>query len=108
MSKANVDKIYVEAGKRIMELRTRKGLSRQELASNAKISDRFLYEIESGRKGFSAVKLLKIANALDVTCDYILNGENDLEIEMAEMLMLFKNKDVAKVRELLNAVADMI
>lgn len=108
MGKANVDKIYVDAGKRIMELRIRKRLSRQELASSAKISDKFLYEIESGRKGFSSVKLLRIANALDVTCDYILNGENDLEIEMSEMLMLFKNKDIPKVRELLNAIAEMM
>ncbi|MBO5031460.1 MAG: helix-turn-helix domain-containing protein [Lachnospiraceae bacterium] len=108
MSKTNVEPVYVEAGKRIKELRLRKGMSRQELAASAMLSDKFLYEIESGRKGFSSAKLLRIANALDVTCDYILNGENELEIEMSEMLMLFKNKDIPKVRELLYAVSEMI
>ena len=51
MKKENVNPIYIEAGKRICQLRQSKKLSRDQFAAMAQISDKFLYEIESGRKG---------------------------------------------------------
>ena len=39
------------------------------------ISPKFLYEIESGKKGFSSDVLCKIARTLTVSCDYIMYGE---------------------------------
>ena len=66
--------IYVQAGKRIMNLRKKIGFTREELAELAGISSKFLYEIEVGSKGFSAKTLSGLANALGVSCDYILLG----------------------------------
>ena len=39
------------------------------------ISAKFLYEIEMGKKGFSADILCRISRALSVSCDYIMLGE---------------------------------
>ena len=36
---------------------------------------KFLYEIETGKKGFSADTLSRISVALSVSCDYIMFGE---------------------------------
>ena len=47
------------AGMRIKKLRLEKRYTREQLAYLADISDKFLYEIESGKKGFSAVTLMK-------------------------------------------------
>lgn len=45
----------VTAGRRIMQLRTDRSYTREQLAYLANISEKFLYEIEMDKKGFSAV-----------------------------------------------------
>ena len=40
----------------------------------ANIGSKFLYEIESGKKGMSAYTLYNLSKALNVSCDYILTG----------------------------------
>ena len=69
-----IDRIYVEAGARILKCRTDKKLSRNSLAKAAGISSKFLYEIESGHTGFTVGVLERLANALRVDSDYILHG----------------------------------
>ena len=44
---------YSELGFRIMQLRNQQNISRERLADMANISQKFLYEIEFGKKGFS-------------------------------------------------------
>lgn len=63
-----------ELGKRIRQIREGKDISREQLAERADISTKFLYEVESGKKGMSANTLVKIANALSCSCDYVLLG----------------------------------
>lgn len=66
--------IYTEAGKRIRTTRLSHGYTRKYLAEQASISPKFLYEIENGKKGFSAQVLYNLCNALNVDCDYIMMG----------------------------------
>lgn len=66
-----------EAGKRIYRIRKEKGYTRDMLADKAGISSKFLYEIECGTKRFSAEYLGRIAKALNVSCDYLLFGDED-------------------------------
>lgn len=63
-----------EIGKRIRQIREEKEMTREQLAANAEITSKFLYELENGKKGLSANTLLKVANALSCSCDYILLG----------------------------------
>ena len=67
--------IYKDAGKRIKRLRKLKGMSRKELSERCKVTGNFIYEIETGRKGFSAATLYDIANTLEICSDYILTGK---------------------------------
>ena len=77
--------VYVEAGKRIHATRLSHGYTRKYLAELASISPKFLYEIENGKKGFSAQVLYNLCTALNVDCNYIMMGKekesdtNDLE-----------------------------
>ena len=57
------------AGERIMILRGERGYTREQLAELADISEKFLYEIEMGKKGFSATTLMNICDALEVSLD---------------------------------------
>ena len=65
----------IQIGARIRELREIQNYTREGLAEKVDISPKFLYEIEMGRKGFSANTLNEIAKALSVSCDYIMRGE---------------------------------
>lgn len=69
-----MEDLYKEAGKRLMTIRNSYGYTRETLAKLANISPKFLYEIETGRKGFSAFVLYHLSVALKVDCDYILTG----------------------------------
>lgn len=65
----------IQVGERIRELREIKNYTREGLAEKVDISAKFLYEIEAGKKGFSADTLCRISKALSVSCDYIMLGE---------------------------------
>jgi len=70
----NNKEFYAEIGRRIKDKRISEGFSREKLATMSHISDKFLYDIEVGKKGMSADTLHKIAEALEVTSDYLLTG----------------------------------
>ncbi len=71
--------IYVEAGKRVHAVRIMRGYTKKQLAGLASITPKFLYEIENGKKGFSAQVLYNLCNALEVDCDYIMTGRGKPE-----------------------------
>lgn len=62
-------------GKRIKKLRSERNYSRVEFAKRTNISYKFLGEIETGKKGFSADTLVKMAQELNVSCDDIVFGD---------------------------------
>lgn len=66
-------------GGRIKEKRLEIGFTRENLARKSRISDKFLYDIEVGNKGMSAETLYKVAKALGVSTDWLLDGQVDSE-----------------------------
>ena len=56
-------------GKRIKRLRLKNKMTREELAEAANISVSFIYEIETGKKGFSVWTLRRLTEALKVDPD---------------------------------------
>lgn len=62
-------------GKRIEQRRKSLDLTRVDLAGMAQISDKFLYDIELGKKGMSATTLDKLSQALGVSADWVLRGK---------------------------------
>lgn len=71
------EEIYKEAGIRIQKLREQWRLTREEMSEYVGLSAKHIYEIEAGRKGFSASTLYRIAAAFGVGCDYIMTGKVD-------------------------------
>jgi transcriptional regulator with XRE-family HTH domain len=62
-------------GKRIAELRERRGWTQRKLAEEAKITPTFLSEIENGKRNIGSDVLLRIADALHASLDYLASGE---------------------------------
>lgn len=103
-------------GDRIREIREAKGLTQDRLSELAGLSKGFLSDVEHNNKNLSSQGLLRIANALGASVDYLLRGEtqefsNNKEIvippylsEAAEDLGL----SYSETLELLNAQQSVI
>jgi transcriptional regulator with XRE-family HTH domain len=65
-------------GDRIREIREAKKLTQDQLAEKAAISKGFLSEVENGKRNVSSEYLLRIANSLGASVDYLLRGAADL------------------------------
>lgn len=64
-----------DVGQRIMERRKALGLTQEALAEKCDLTTQFISYAESGKRAMRPENLLKIANALDVSTDYLLTGD---------------------------------
>ena len=78
-------------GLKIKKLRERRKLTREKLGEMAEISDRFIYDIETGQKGISAETLYKLSRALNVTSDYLLFEVEENKNELSYVTEILKN-----------------
>jgi len=66
-------------GDRIKEARDSRGWTQDQLATKAQMSKGFLSDVENNKRSVSAEYVLKIANALGVSLDYLMRGEKGRE-----------------------------
>ncbi len=99
-------KLDKSVGERIMVLRSERGYTRRTLAEFAGISSKFLYEIETNKKVFSAYTLQGIARALEVSLDYIMTGKGARIYDdiIFDTIYKFKPDTLEAVEELLQTV----
>lgn len=98
------------AGQRIREMREVQGYTREFLAERVGISDKFLYEIETGKKGFSADVLCRLSKALSVSCDYIMLGKEKEHHGMEKIicvLEMVEPKQRSRMQDILRILYDM-
>ena len=62
-------------GERLRYVREQQGLSLDRLADKAEVSKSFLSGVENNKSGISGENLLKVANALGASLDYLLRGQ---------------------------------
>ena len=99
-----------EVGQRIRELREMQCYTREVFAEKVDITPQFLYEIEVGRKGFSADTLCKMAKSLSVSCDYIMTGEDGSKKGNEKIICVLEMvtpKQKSRMHEILNILAQM-
>lgn len=103
----------MQPGVRIRQLREAKHYTRDKLADEVGITSKFLYEIERGGRNFSAETLCRLAQALSVSCDYIMLGENEEEQGIARLIYTLEKIGPTKLHriqtllETLDAVCDI-
>ncbi|MDF2801670.1 MAG: family transcriptional regulator [Anaerocolumna sp.] len=104
-----MNSFYDDAGLRIRELREINRYTREEFSEIVGISSKFLYEIETGQKGFSADTLYRISKGLSVSCEYILTGDEQSEYdkEVLNALKLFNNTQIKTVQQMLKLVYEL-
>jgi len=98
----NID--YKELGKRIRAERRRQDLTQEKLAEMADISDSFMGHIERGGRILSIETLAKLANALNLSIEYIVCGEYNYQPAMlpVEILDAMNRMSASQRRVFLN------
>lgn len=61
-------------GSRIAQIRERRGVTQRELADRAELSVSFLSEVENERRDIGTEMLLRIAEVLGASLDYLVKG----------------------------------
>lgn len=72
--KSELDEFSIEVSRRIFHLRKQRGLTQAQVAERASISHKFFSSVERGEKGMSAKTIVKLANALETSTDFLLTG----------------------------------
>ena len=80
LSSADTD-FLIALGKRVRELRERRGMTRKLLAREADVSERYLGQLESGEGNISIMLLRRVAAALNVTLGEVLLPEQEDSVE---------------------------
>ena len=73
---------YERIGAKFQSERERQKITREHMAEQINISSKFLYEIESGRKGFSCEIFRNMCKYLHVNADYILEEDDVASSQM--------------------------
>lgn len=96
-------------GQRIRKLREANSYTRDAFAEKVDISSKFLYEIETGKKGFTVEILSKISKALCVSNDYILGGRENGKVpeKVVDILECFSPEQMEHVQDILKLIQEM-
>ena len=101
---------YVLIGKRIRETRTQMKLSQASLAEMSGLSTRYISHIETARKKASLSSLVNIANAIGISVDEILYGnqtsyKTDYQLDI---ILLIENCTPSEKRYLYLLISSVI
>lgn len=95
--------------KRIKELRTKKGMTLDELAAATGSSKSYIWELENKNPPRpSAEKLSEIAGVLDVTIDYLIGREATLEAAEDKAFFREYSNMPQATREKIRAMAKLL
>lgn len=105
-----MNEFNLAVGQRIRDLRECHGYTREKLAELANMNDKFLYEIETGRKGLSAKKLFSLACSLGVSMDFLASGEpsNEEYKVVINLLNSFSRSEVKCLEGIIRGILTMI
>lgn len=65
---------YVDLGRRVRKQRTSLGWTQEQLAEKISVSTSFVGHVERGSRKASLETLVSLANALEVSLDYLMAG----------------------------------
>ena len=95
---------------RICAVRKSKGMTQEELAAKAEISPTHMSVIERGVKTPNLDTFVSIANALEVSADYLLQDvvDRSCEIESSELSTLISEQSPEMRRKIYRAVRALV
>ncbi len=98
----NID--YVSLGKRIKNRRNQLKITQEKLGEICELSAAHIGHIERGTRILSVEVLFRIAQALDISVDYLLFDSVDNNKILNSLSSVIKNADNEKQKQLLNII----
>jgi XRE family aerobic/anaerobic benzoate catabolism transcriptional regulator len=98
----------VQLGERVRALRSRRGMTRRELAHTAGVSERHLGNLELGVGNASVLILLQVAQALKARPVDLLDDDQTRSPEWQLIRELLANQDEATLRRVREAIAPIV
>jgi XRE family transcriptional regulator, aerobic/anaerobic benzoate catabolism transcriptional regulator len=101
---ADGDEYLTQIGKRVRELRARRGMTRKILARDSQVSERYLAQLESGEGNVSILLLRQIAQALDTPVESLVYAGAEPTVELVratEFLRGLRPEELTRARDLL-------
>ena len=86
-------------GARVRELRARRGMTRKTLAGDSGVSERYLAQLEGGHGNASLTILRRVARALDVPLEALLNDAPEPPAELARSIELLRRLEPPELSE---------
>ncbi len=99
----NKETLSQTIGQRIMLRRKQLGYTQEQAAEKANLSHQFFSTVETGRKNIRAESIIKVANALEVSTDYLLMGVvNQVDIDnISKSLSKLTGKELHCLEEII-------
>ncbi|MVX64885.1 helix-turn-helix domain-containing protein [Clostridium chromiireducens] len=82
---------YVEMGKRIKLEREKNNMTRDSLAEAVEISAIYLSQLERSERNGSLSVICKIASVLNVSLDYLIYGNDSIEVNKDDVIRKINN-----------------
>jgi len=86
-------------GDRIREIREKRGMTQEQLAKAADISKGFLSDVENNKRNIGSQGILRLANILGASVDFLLTGEVSKNKEQEQIII---PPELSKTAEELN------
>jgi len=103
-----------QVGRRLKESRQKLGLTQEQLAERAGLHYSYIGQVERGDKNPSLKSLYRLAGALNVGIDYLLEEDGSYrdrtaaDLLLSELISLLKDRPEEDVRLVLQVAATMI
>ena len=98
--------MYKDIGKRIRERRKQLGFTQEQLAEIIDVTPQMISTAENGIKGIRPENIIKLSNALSISCDYLLTGSSsssDFSFILETMKRVSKG-DLENIIEILHLI----
>lgn len=96
--------VFIE---RLKKARQAKGLNQAELAKKARLAPSAISHFENGARRPSFANLMRLADALDVSTDYLLGREVDTPVEADAIFRHMSNMSATGRKLLMNMAEEL-
>ena len=102
---------YMKLGEKLKKERIRKRLTQETLAEMADITSSYVGQIERGERKVTLAKLVRIANVLNVSIDYLLSDtvelvDDNLQVEIKNAMNNMEEKDKLMIIDIIKIIND--
>lgn len=102
---------YMKLGEKIKKERMRNRLTQEMLAEMADITSSYVGQIERGERKVTLSKLVRIANVLNVSVDYLLSDhieltDDNLQVEIKNAMNNMEEKDKHMIIDIIKIIND--